>query len=80
MYYNLQAVKKYLQETNPDRVPVFEKKVSAFVKKILENFKDYEFYVGESMNPVSSALILLGWNGCLAKLPRGWHYSLYYHL
>ncbi len=44
----MKALKSKLSE---DRVPVFEKKIQPFVKKILENFKDYEFYVGESMNP-----------------------------
>ncbi|KAL3897410.1 MAG: hypothetical protein SGCHY_003442, partial [Lobulomycetales sp.] len=52
------AVKAKLQESNPDRVPIFEKKVSVFVKKILENFKDYEFYVGESMNPDGMVVLL----------------------
>ncbi|KAJ3282232.1 hypothetical protein HK104_010995 [Borealophlyctis nickersoniae] len=47
----MKALKKYLQENNPERVPAFEKGVQSFVKKILENFKDYEFYVGETMNP-----------------------------
>ncbi|EGF81151.1 hypothetical protein BATDEDRAFT_19187 [Batrachochytrium dendrobatidis JAM81] len=54
----MKAVKKYLEANNPERAAIFEKKVPAFVKKILENFKDYEFYVGESMNP----------EGCVALL------------
>ncbi|KAJ1549907.1 hypothetical protein HK405_001947 [Cladochytrium tenue] len=47
----MKAVKAYLTANNPDRVPVFEKKIQPVVKKILENFKDYEFFVGENMNP-----------------------------
>jgi hypothetical protein len=47
----MKDIKKRLQETNPDRVAVFEAKAPAFVKKILTNFKDYEFFVGESMDP-----------------------------
>jgi hypothetical protein len=47
----MKEVKKRLQESNPDRVPIFEEKAPAFVKKILGNFKDYEFFVGESMDP-----------------------------
>lgn len=54
----MKAVKKHLEESDPDRVAVFEKKVTPFVKKILENFKDYEFYVGESMNPEGAIALL----------------------
>ncbi|RKO93847.1 translationally controlled tumor protein [Blyttiomyces helicus] len=54
----MKAVKKHLAESNPDRVPIFEKKVATFVKKILENFKDYEFYTGESMNPEGMVALL----------------------
>jgi len=43
----MKAVKNHLQQTNADRVPVFEKQVQGLVKKILGNFKDYEFYTGE---------------------------------
>ncbi|KAI8908321.1 Mss4-like protein [Gorgonomyces haynaldii] len=54
----MKAVKKYLEENKPDRVAAFEANVQPFVKKILGNFKDYEFYVGESMNPEGSVLLL----------------------
>ncbi|KAM0751593.1 translationally controlled tumor-associated [Meredithblackwellia eburnea MCA 4105] len=47
----MKAIKGKLQESNPDRVPVFEKNAAAFAKKIVGNFSDYEFYTGESMNP-----------------------------
>jgi len=33
-----------------DRVPAFEAGAQAFAKKIVSNFKDFEFYTGESMN------------------------------
>ena len=39
----MKAVKAKLQETNPDRVEVFEKGAQAYAKKIVANFKDYEF-------------------------------------
>jgi len=32
-------------------VEAFEKGAGAYAKKIVANFKDYEFYTGESMNP-----------------------------
>ncbi|KAL4075822.1 translationally controlled tumor-associated [Scleroderma yunnanense] len=47
----MKAVKAKLAETNPDRVEAFEKGASAYAKKIVANFKDFEFYTGESMNP-----------------------------
>ncbi|KAL5530717.1 hypothetical protein ACEPAF_6975 [Sanghuangporus sanghuang] len=47
----MKAVKAKLQQSNPERVEVFEKGASEYAKKIIANFKDYEFYTGESMNP-----------------------------
>jgi Translationally controlled tumour protein len=47
----MKAVKAHLQETNPDRIPAFEKGAAAFAKQVVGNFKDYEFYTGSSMNP-----------------------------
>jgi hypothetical protein len=35
----MKAVKGKLQESNPDRVPDFEKKAATLVKKIITNFK-----------------------------------------
>ncbi|KAK1926341.1 Mss4-like protein [Papiliotrema laurentii] len=54
----MKAVKEHLQKTNPDRVAAFEKGAQAFAKKIVGNFKDYEFYVGESMNPEGMVALL----------------------
>ncbi|KAJ3206846.1 hypothetical protein HDU67_007899 [Dinochytrium kinnereticum] len=54
----MKAVKAYLAANNPDRIPTFEKNITPFVKKILENFKDYEFYVGEGMNPDGMVVLL----------------------
>jgi len=39
----MKAVKAKLQVTNPERVDAFEKGAAAFAKKIVANFKDYEF-------------------------------------
>lgn len=39
----MKAVKAKLAETNPDRVDAFEKGAAAYAKKIVTNFKDYEF-------------------------------------
>lgn len=54
----LKAVKEHLKVKNPDRVTVFESKAQAFVKKIVANIKDYEFYTGESMNPDGMVALL----------------------
>ena len=55
----MKAVKAKLQETNPERVAAFEKNAATFAKKIIGNFKDYEFYVGESMNPEGMVALLV---------------------
>lgn len=39
----MKAIKTKLQETNPERVELFEKGAAAYAKKIVTNFKDYEF-------------------------------------
>jgi Translationally controlled tumour protein. len=39
----MKAVKSHLSEKNPDRVDAFEKGAQAFAKKIVANFKDFEF-------------------------------------
>ncbi|KAK4512415.1 uncharacterized protein ATC70_003115 [Mucor velutinosus] len=54
----MKALKAKLNETNPERVAVFEKNATTLVKKILGNFKDYEFYVGESMDPDGMVALL----------------------
>jgi len=46
----MKAVKAHLLEKNPDRVEAFEKGAAAYAKKIIANFKDLEFYIGESMD------------------------------
>ncbi|BFZ64325.1 Translationally-controlled tumor protein [Saitoella coloradoensis] len=54
----MKAVKAHLQEKNPDRIAAFEKGAATFVKKVLSNFNDYEFYTGESMNPDGMVVLL----------------------
>jgi hypothetical protein len=46
----MKRLKTYLEENNPARVAPFQSEAQAFVKKILDNFNKYEFYVGESMD------------------------------
>lgn len=54
----MKTVKAHLQETKPDRVDAFEKGAQAFAKKLVANFKDYEFYTGENMNPDGMVALL----------------------
>ncbi|KAL7917383.1 translationally controlled tumor-associated [Trichoderma austrokoningii] len=52
----LKAVKSQLDD---DAKAVFEKGAQAYVKeKLLPNFKDFEFYTGESMNPDGMVVLL----------------------
>ncbi|EFY95658.1 hypothetical protein MHUMG1_04397 [Metarhizium humberi] len=57
----MKAVKAGLQERNAsaDEITAFEKGAQAYVKeKLLPNFKDFEFYTGESMNPDGLVVLL----------------------
>ncbi|KAH9049056.1 translationally controlled tumor-associated [Lactarius hengduanensis] len=54
----MKAVKAKLAEEKPDRVDQFEKGAATYAKKIIANFKDYEFYIGESMNPDGMVALL----------------------
>ncbi|KAF2026768.1 translationally controlled tumor-associated [Setomelanomma holmii] len=49
----MKAVKEKLKEKGASDAEVkeFETKASGFAKKIIANFKDYDFYTGETMNP-----------------------------
>ncbi|KIJ56817.1 hypothetical protein M422DRAFT_198014 [Sphaerobolus stellatus SS14] len=54
----MKAVKAELQKTHPDRVEIFEKGAATYAKKIIANFKDFEFYTGEGMNPDGQVALL----------------------
>ena len=49
----MKKVKSSLKENGAgdDTVKEFETGASAYAKKIIANFKDYDFYIGESMDP-----------------------------
>jgi len=40
----------HIQEHKPQRAATFQKEAQAYAKKILSNFKEYDFYTGESMS------------------------------
>lgn len=54
----MKKVKAYLSENNPDAVGAFEKGATTAVKKIIANFKDYEFFTGESMDPEGMVVLM----------------------
>jgi hypothetical protein len=54
----MKSVKKHLEEHHPEKVKDFEAGAAVYVKKIVANFKDYEFYVGEGMNPDGMVALL----------------------
>ncbi|KAK8190179.1 microtubule/calcium-binding protein [Phyllosticta capitalensis] len=56
----MKAVKKALGEkgASEETIKDFESKASGFAKKIIGNFKDYEFLVGESMDPDGMVILL----------------------
>ena len=41
---------EHLQKTDPERAAVFKSAAQPAIKKVLETFKDWDFYTGESMN------------------------------
>jgi hypothetical protein len=56
----MKKVKEGLKEkgASDEDVTAFEKGASAFAKKIVANFKDYEFLIGESMDPDGMVILL----------------------
>ncbi len=49
----MKAVKEAMKakDASSEEITAFEKGAQAYAKKIIANFKDYDFFVGESMNP-----------------------------
>ena len=56
----MKAVKEALKKKGADEAEIkdFEAKAQGFAKKIIGNFKDYEFFTGESMNPNGMIVLL----------------------
>jgi hypothetical protein len=57
----MKNVKQKLEETNSPDKDLFQKNVQEFVKDVLANFKDYQFFCGESMKP-DGMLALMKWD------------------
>ena len=67
-------------KASDEDIKAFETGASAYAKKIVANFKDYEFFIGESMDPdgmcvgtrtFDSAHLLTSSQGHPPQLPRG---------
>jgi hypothetical protein len=56
----MKAVKEALKNKGADEETIkeFEAGAQKFAKKIIANFKDYEFFTGESMNPDGMIVLL----------------------
>ncbi|KAF4637886.1 hypothetical protein G7Y89_g193 [Cudoniella acicularis] len=56
----MKKVKEALKEKKADEevITAFEKGAQAYAKKIVGNFKDYDFYIGESMDPDGMVVLM----------------------
>jgi len=56
----MKKVKEALKakEAGDDTIKAFETGAQAYAKKIVANFKDYDFYIGESMDPDGMVVLL----------------------
>ena len=73
----MKAVKAELATSHPDQVDSFEKGAQTYAKKIVANFKDFEFVSG-FLQHISNVLMKMpvhwrkhesGWYGCSSELP-----------
>lgn len=56
----MKKVKAALKAKNAsdEEIKAFETGAGAYAKKIVANFKDYEFFIGESMDPDGMVILL----------------------
>ncbi|KAF9092715.1 hypothetical protein BGX23_003978 [Mortierella sp. AD031] len=54
----LKALKAAKKLTDEAEVKAYEAEMTTEVKKVLGSFKDFEFYIGESMNPDGAVMLL----------------------
>lgn len=47
-----------LKAENPARAEIFQKNVQSFVKTVLDNFSDYDFWTGESMDLEAMVILM----------------------
>ncbi|EDO06834.1 uncharacterized protein BBOV_IV004730 [Babesia bovis T2Bo] len=58
----IKRVTAHLEENAPDKVTSFKDDIQKFVKHVLGNFSDFEFYIGESLD-LEAGLIYAYYNG-----------------
>jgi len=66
----MKAMAEKLASTNPSRVDAFKAGAQAVVKKILGDFDNYFFYLGESMDPEGLVVLMYYKDG--EDIPRFW--------
>ncbi|GJJ69285.1 hypothetical protein EMPS_01631 [Entomortierella parvispora] len=54
----LKKLKETLKITDAEEVKKFEAEMKEEVMKIIKNFGDYEFYIGEGMDPEATIMLL----------------------
>uniref|UniRef100_A0A2I2YMI2 TCTP domain-containing protein n=1 Tax=Gorilla gorilla gorilla TaxID=9595 RepID=A0A2I2YMI2_GORGO len=54
----MKSIKGKLEELRPERVKHFMKGAAEQIKLILANFKNYQFFIGENMNPDGMVALL----------------------
>ncbi|KAK6456374.1 translationally controlled tumor protein [Scheffersomyces xylosifermentans] len=54
----MKRIKAHLAEKDPESVEAFEKGATAYVKKVVGSFNDWDFYTGESMDPDGMVVLL----------------------
>jgi hypothetical protein len=59
----MQKIKKHLEDTGKeDRVPAFQAGATTFVKKVIADFDDYQFFLTESQTD-DGMIVLAKWDG-----------------
>lgn len=63
----MKKVKELLQKNDrsEEEISKFEKGASAYAKKIVAGFKDFDFYTGESMDPDGMLVFMHSVECCL---------------
>lgn len=56
----MKTIAAKLAETSPEAAEEFKAGAQAYAKKIVANFKDFEFFTGESLDP-DAMVVLLNW-------------------
>ncbi|KAG9392754.1 Translationally controlled tumor protein [Carpediemonas membranifera] len=58
----VKKILKHLEEKHPDQVADFKANATGFVKYLISNFKEFDFYQGASMDP-EGGVVMNMWEG-----------------